>query len=146
MAESGHVWGLMVCEALGLDPMNVRRITVEGAANDVLRVTVEVLPPSSEALAAATAQLLAVGLSNMQVSVVAYGVEEGDGVTVEAQPGSGLVRFRVNPEERTEVLVQRRPRAGWEFYGRYEDEDAARRAVLRLARGERDGEEDGNGQ
>lgn len=56
-------------------------------------------------------------------------------MTVEAQPGSGLVRFRVNPEERTEVLVQRRSRAGWEFFGRYEDEDAARRAVLRLARG-----------
>jgi len=36
---------------------------------------------------------------------------------------------------RVEVLVQRRPRAGWEFFGRYEDEDAARRAVLRLARG-----------
>jgi hypothetical protein len=47
--ENGRAFGRMVCEALGINPRFVRRVTIVSDAKDVLRVTVDCYSKLSEA-------------------------------------------------------------------------------------------------
>ncbi len=44
MAERSNVFGKLLCEALGIDPGIVRSITVTAEPQDVLKVTVQLIP------------------------------------------------------------------------------------------------------
>ena len=48
-AEKGREFGKMVCEALGINPRVVRRVTIVSDAKDVLRVTLDCYSKLSEA-------------------------------------------------------------------------------------------------
>jgi len=48
-AENGRAFGRMVCEALGINPRFVRRVTIVSDAKDVLRVTVDCYSKLSQA-------------------------------------------------------------------------------------------------
>ena len=48
-AEKGREFGKMVCEALGINPRFVRRVTMVSDATDVLRVTLDCYSKLSEA-------------------------------------------------------------------------------------------------
>ena len=48
-AEKGREFGKMVCEALGINPRFVRRVTIVSDAKDVLRVTLDCYSKLSEA-------------------------------------------------------------------------------------------------
>ena len=48
-AEKGREFGKMVCEALGINPRFVRRVTIVSDAKDVLRVTLDCCSKLSEA-------------------------------------------------------------------------------------------------
>ncbi len=47
--ENGRAFGRMVCEALGINPRFVRRVTIVSDAKDVLRVTVDCYSKLSQA-------------------------------------------------------------------------------------------------
>ncbi len=67
-AENGRAFGRMVCEALGINPRFVRRVTIVSDAKDVLRVTVDCYSKLSQA-PEVTAMLRALAEANPNVTI-----------------------------------------------------------------------------
>lgn len=67
-AEKGREFGRMVCEALGINPRFVRRVTIVSDAKDVLRVTVDCYSKLSEA-PEVTAMLRALADADPQINI-----------------------------------------------------------------------------
>jgi len=66
--EMGRKFGKMVCEALGINPRFVRRVTIVSDAKDVLRVTVDCYSRLSEA-PEVSAMLRALAEADPQINI-----------------------------------------------------------------------------
>ncbi len=66
--ENGRAFGRMVCEALGINPRFVRRVTIVSDAKDVLRVTVDCYSKLSEA-PEVTAMLRTLAEADPQINI-----------------------------------------------------------------------------
>ena len=67
-AEKGREFGRMVCDALGINPRFVRRVTIVSDAKDVLRVTIDCYSKLSEA-PEVTAMLRALAKADPQINI-----------------------------------------------------------------------------
>lgn len=67
-AENGREFGRMVCEALGINPRFVRRVTIVSDAKDVLKVTVDCYSKLSQA-PEVTAMLRTLAEANPDVTI-----------------------------------------------------------------------------